>query len=183
MTRQRLIDQAAERLRTTGHWSALPDGLRNVLAVEAATAAVDTVLADLGMTESNREAHRPRRIQRQSVRGWTIPDRAEYVGRPKKWGNPFLLSTPMLAAADGAGEYTSVTATDATHAVELFEKWLAGDLVLPPKARMSSPPTREQIRRELAGLDLVCWCPLVDDHGRTVPCHADVLLDIANGAA
>jgi hypothetical protein len=32
-------------------------------------------------------------------------------------------------------------------------------------------------RAELAGRDLACWCPA--DH----PCHADVLLDIANGTA
>ena len=30
------------------------------------------------------------------------------------------------------------------------------------------------IRNELAGLDLACWCPLDQ------PCHADILLDIAN---
>jgi hypothetical protein len=31
------------------------------------------------------------------------------------------------------------------------------------------------IRRELRGKDLACWCPLDQ------PCHADVLLEIANG--
>jgi hypothetical protein len=29
---------------------------------------------------------------------------------------------------------------------------------------------------ELRGLDLCCWCPLVDAAGNRVPCHADVLL-------
>jgi len=33
---------------------------------------------------------------------------------------------------------------------------------------------------ELAGHDLVCWCPLEDERGRRVPCHADVLLELAN---
>ncbi|WP_396917953.1 DUF4326 domain-containing protein [Mycolicibacterium sp.] len=32
----------------------------------------------------------------------------------------------------------------------------------------------EDIRRELRGHDLVCWCPLAS------PCHADVLLELAN---
>lgn len=36
-------------------------------------------------------------------------------------------------------------------------------------------PTDAQIRAELAGRDLACWCPLDQ------PCHADVLLEIANG--
>jgi len=33
------------------------------------------------------------------------------------------------------------------------------------------------IRRELAGRDLACWCPLDG------PCHADVLLAVANNTA
>jgi hypothetical protein len=33
---------------------------------------------------------------------------------------------------------------------------------------------RAEIRRELGGKDLACWCPL------DKPCHADVLLEIAN---
>jgi Domain of unknown function (DUF4326) len=37
--------------------------------------------------------------------------------------------------------------------------------------------TVEDVRRELAGRDLACWCPL------TEPCHADVLLEIANEGA
>lgn len=34
---------------------------------------------------------------------------------------------------------------------------------------------REKVKRELRGRDLACWCPLDE------PCHADVLLEIANG--
>lgn len=32
----------------------------------------------------------------------------------------------------------------------------------------------EDVQRELRGRDLACWCPLDQ------PCHADVLLEIAN---
>lgn len=39
------------------------------------------------------------------------------------------------------------------------------------------PFTAEQARAELAGRDLACWCPLDQ------PCHADVLLEIANAAS
>lgn len=35
-------------------------------------------------------------------------------------------------------------------------------------------PSMEEIRAELAGHDLACWCPL--EHA----CHADVLLELAN---
>ena len=33
---------------------------------------------------------------------------------------------------------------------------------------------------ELRGKDLARWCPLEDEHGNRVPCHADVLLELAN---
>lgn len=33
----------------------------------------------------------------------------------------------------------------------------------------------DAVRSELAGHDLACWCPL------TTPCHADVLIELANG--
>ncbi len=38
----------------------------------------------------------------------------------------------------------------------------------------SLPFTTEQVRRELRSKNLACWCPLDQ------PCHADVLLEIAN---
>jgi hypothetical protein len=37
------------------------------------------------------------------------------------------------------------------------------------------PPTAHEIRTELRGKTLACWCAL------GAPCHADVLLEIANG--
>jgi hypothetical protein len=33
---------------------------------------------------------------------------------------------------------------------------------------------------ELRGKNLACWCPLVDKEGYKVPCHADILLELAN---
>lgn len=42
-------------------------------------------------------------------------------------------------------------------------------------------PTVEVIRRELAGRDLMCWCPLREADGLPVPCHADTLIAIALG--
>jgi len=38
------------------------------------------------------------------------------------------------------------------------------------------PFTRKAIRAELRGKNLACWCPIGE------PCHADVLLEIANKA-
>ncbi|MBB4212343.1 uncharacterized protein DUF4326 [Rhodothalassium salexigens DSM 2132] len=41
-------------------------------------------------------------------------------------------------------------------------------------ARPEQAALREAARRDLRGRDLVCWCPLDQ------PCHADVLLALAN---
>ncbi|WP_373862109.1 DUF4326 domain-containing protein [Nocardia farcinica] len=35
----------------------------------------------------------------------------------------------------------------------------------------------------MGGRDLACWCPLEDEHGNRIPCHADVLLEIAHAGS
>lgn len=101
----------------------------------------------------------PKRIQRKRARGWRMPEGAIYVGRPTKWGNHIKV-----------GDYgKSPQARRTAHwlAVLDFEKsimWNAeGDAY------------REAAKRELRGHDLACWCRLDE------PCHADVLLRVANG--
>jgi hypothetical protein len=39
---------------------------------------------------------------------------------------------------------------------------------------LADPALLEAVRRELCGRDLACWCRL------DAPCHADVLLELAN---
>lgn len=48
-------------------------------------------------------------------------------------------------------------------AVARYRDWIMGE-----------PERIAQARAELAGRDLCCWCPLDG------PCHADVLLELAN---
>lgn len=74
-----------------------------------------------------------------------IPFNAVYVGRPSKWGNPFVV--------DKDGDRDAVIT--AYMAWFTLNKTLQGDL------------------HELRGKDLVCWCA-------PLPCHADVLLELAN---
>ena len=93
----------------------------------------------------------PKRIQRKRTKGWRMPPNTVYVGRPGKWGNPFSL----LFATDSREQM-----------VRLFRAWLlngscSGNLL---------PDAKVQLR----GKDLACWCPL------DKPCHADVLLEVAN---
>ena len=44
----------------------------------------------------------------------------------------------------------------------------------PAERKRHGYPSDAEIKRELRGKNLACWCP---DGG---PCHADVLLEIAN---
>jgi Domain of unknown function (DUF4326) len=44
-------------------------------------------------------------------------------------------------------------------------------------ARSTMPQERDAIRTALRGKNLACWCPVGE------PCHADVLLEIANAEA
>ena len=83
-----------------------------------------------------------------------IPPDAVYVGRPSKWGNPFKNNDPLLPYGfTKAQRYQAV--------VDEYRKYIAGNTGL-----MEALP-------ELTGKDLVCFCA-------PLPCHADVLLRLAN---
>lgn len=51
--------------------------------------------------------------------------------------------------------------------IELFEKWITHKLFI---SNLSSVPDVSKLK----GKNLACWCPL------DKPCHADILLKIAN---
>lgn len=104
----------------------------------------------------------PQRIQRRRTMGWRMPEGAIYVGRPSKWGNPVRVGGMVYCESAGRAWSRPITADDA---VSFFEVDLRCGFL---RFRI------EDIRRELRGHDLVCWCPLAS------PCHADVLLELAN---
>ncbi|TWS23191.1 DUF4326 domain-containing protein [Tsukamurella sputi] len=97
----------------------------------------------------------PRRIQRLRTKGWHAPRGTVYVGRPGRYGNPFIVATPK----NGGNITPEAAVAEFRHA--LIEGRLQFSV--------------SEVRRELAGRNLMCWCPLDQ------PCHADVLLELANG--
>lgn len=116
----------------------------------------------------------PQRIQRRRVKGWRMPAGAVYVGRGAKWGNPCKVVPqgkhgPFDLERDGVGFIGQSTGLEAARAsaVRRYRDYVRDGLV----------PSAADIRAELAGKDLACWCPLDQ------PCHADVLLELANGEA
>lgn len=119
----------------------------------------------------------PKRIQMSRQKPWRAenPD-AVIVARPSMWGNPFAIGAWAAACPLGPEPMyvadRSERVRDREHAVALFREWVAARREFRHDAFGLS-----QIKARLAGRDLACWCPLDQ------PCHADVLLEIANPPA
>ena len=110
----------------------------------------------------------PQRIQRKRTKGWRMPEGAVYVGRGTKWGNPYRVGAPS-AYWSGPGlsspmRPNPVPLMDAEHVVGLYRNMVETNNAAFERGEVA----------ELAGKDLACWCPLDQ------PCHADVLLELAN---
>ncbi len=134
----------------------------------------------------------PQRIQRSRAKGWRMPEGAIYVGRPTRWGNPWRIGSNMFDQTNNQWRKV-LTRADA---VQAFRQSCDYDPNAVWHHRIDEEGNsltawggydddihinRRSIKRFLAGHDLVCWCPLVDRDGNHVPCHADVLLEFANG--
>ena len=145
----------------------------------------------------------PKRIQRKRTKGWRKPDGAVYVGRGSKWGNPFVVGQAQVRAPgvdgaeweyegrlhktsgqshayvryiDGKNVTTMHLVEDATaeQCVQMYREHIGLGEPEHLASDISIHPYSPEELAELAGKDLMCWCPLDQ------PCHADVLLQIAN---
>ncbi|MFF2631982.1 DUF4326 domain-containing protein [Microbacterium sp. NPDC058021] len=96
----------------------------------------------------------PTRIQLSRKRGWRLPAGAISCARPHRYGNPFIIGTP-----ENGGNITR------EQSVSMFREALFD-------GRLQF--TVAEVRRELRGRTLGCWCGLDE------PCHCDVLLEVAN---
>ena len=116
----------------------------------------------------------PQRIQRQRTKGWRMPEGAVYVGRPAWWSNPFTVKEfgwlrSVILFSNGLSGYWNPS---------LFSTDESDDLVgeayrLHEWMRLAGRRAAAVVA-DLRGRDLACWCPLDQ------PCHADVLLELAN---
>lgn len=136
----------------------------------------------------------PERIQRKRTAGWRMPEGAIYVGRPTKWGNPIRI-TPEMSTRPNQPTMYRVHGSPMDHhggpaycdieTARHFAAWFFECDLL--NNRYPNYPSLDVIRAELAGRDLVCWCPprAVSRNGslKEMNCHADVLLELANQEA
>ncbi|RDC59810.1 hypothetical protein HME9302_00031 [Alteripontixanthobacter maritimus] len=107
---------------------------------------------------------RPVRVQLSRKKGWRLPPNTASVARPHKWGNPFVLEwnerlRRFQVIRGGLVLHQCKDRFEAAHfAVSGFDNEIVGNLPV----------------EELRGKNLACWCRLDQ------PCHADVLLELAN---
>jgi len=105
----------------------------------------------------------PKRIQRRRVKGWRMPPNTIYVGRPTEWGNPFRVGD---REPGGTICFIPIYQPNGDAVMKAYREYVERNAVLV-----------EDAREKLRGKDLACWCPLGQ------PCHADILLELANQPA
>lgn len=104
----------------------------------------------------------PVRIQLRRTKGWRLPAGAVSVARPSRWGNPFRVGAEADEMDWVRGEMVPVVLTQ-EGAVRHFRESIGPGSTF-----------ERDVIRELRGRDLACYCRLDQ------PCHADVLLAVAN---
>ncbi len=115
----------------------------------------------------------PERIQLKRTKGWRMPENTVKVDRSTEWGNFYLVGKPMDRDMIRKWGFTlrefrnlDFICPDAATAVRRFAAVVG----------LNGTWTVKHIRQELRGKNLACWCKPGE------PCHADVLLAIANGS-
>jgi|CXWL01.1.fsa_nt_gi hypothetical protein len=114
----------------------------------------------------------PQRVQLSRKRGWTMPPNTVKTDRSTGFGNPYRvwkakpldakpLEKPWWVESE-LHVWMFATKDEATAAaIRLFTETMTDHM-------------KDKVRQSLKGKNLACWC-------RTgAPCHADVLLEIAN---
>ena len=100
----------------------------------------------------------PARVTLSRAKGWKMPPNTVSVARPTRWGNQFQVPKGHPWK-------------DAAWSVLQFSFWIDRLERFPDHP---NPPAIADIRTELHGKNLACWCKPVE------PCHADALMELAN---
>ena len=129
----------------------------------------------------------PERIQLRRTKGWRLPANTVVVARPSKWGNPFTIARAQEAGYARTGNVRGFV-------VECLREWLtpgpsSDRWWMGPESDAKKAAMRRNLT-ELRGKNLACWCRLCPAHATgkplgvtcdaCAPCHADVLLELAN---
>ncbi len=110
-----------------------------------------------------RPAKPPERVWLRRTKGWRMPPNTVKVtrGNGMKWGNPYRVGDHRFTRQTPGEAYAEPTPANVV-------KWFRAHV-------LETPGMVDRIRAELRGKNLACFCK------PGAPCHADVLLVIANG--
>lgn len=137
------------------------------------------------------------RIQLSRRKGWRMPENTVKVDRTTKWGNPFdfrrseycWIALSYGCRGDRLGRQEA--------SVRAFREWInpgygrrtvemeyqpafgndERKVAVGPKIEAGLAPALPDLVKALRGKNLGCWCKIGE------PCHADVLLELANAIA
>lgn len=117
---------------------------------------------------------KPMRIQLSRAKGWRMPPNTVKVDRSTRWGNPWIWTEFYRPGNNTQEDAVSEAVRRFRAAVIGFE---SNGAFCRPVANPESTIGRiiSDAPLLLRGKNLACWCP------PGCPCHADVLLEIANG--
>ena len=122
----------------------------------------------------------PIRVQRKRVKGYRMPENTKSVTRPGKFGNPYKIGMHnIFDIKDTTGKslkdyLIEKNGENKYHTVE--------DVLLAYRQKINgSQAMQSVIKYYLKGKNLACFCPITDEKGNYIPCHADILLEVANG--
>jgi len=112
----------------------------------------------------------PVRIQRKRTLGWRMPANTVYVGRGSKWGNPFVVGEAIKDQMNFAMFLWMGIPSNAWE----NNQPMTLDQVMSSYRRFVPEYPSMYPTWKLKGKNLACWCRLDQ------PCHADILLEVAN---
>lgn len=141
-----------------------------------------TLASETRAPDGRERAVKPVRLQLSRKKGFDLQAHsrsvnglpAVVVSRPGPWGNPWSISGAREAGYTGTDERIAAWCCD------LFREWLSDDprsitrMLDNGKGNERAAALRARLT-DLRGRNLACWC------APGSPCHADVLLELANG--
>lgn len=120
----------------------------------------------------------PIRVQLSRAKDWRMPPNTARVARPGLWGNPFQVgvvdAVTCVAFFENAIHGGWNPATGAHLPDDLFNIAYEVHCAWVKRWRQRVGCLPIEAVAELRGKNLACWCKL------DAPCHADVLLRLAN---
>lgn len=116
----------------------------------------------------------PVRVQRKRTKGYKMPPNTKSVTRPGKFGNPYKIGMHnIFDIKDRTGKslkdyLIEKNGENKYHTIE--------DCLLAYRQKINGSQAMQRVvKHYLKGKNLACFCPL------DKPCHADILLEVANG--